>query len=80
MKKLKVRGYQNVLSEETIDVFTQATLDNTILKLEVKETGNCIIRTNFQVIGWTNDVHFAFDVFNNSVPISTYEEIFHNLK
>ena len=80
MKKqiLKVRNFRKVQEETTVDTFTNRTIDDVQLKLNIKDTGNCIIENPFQVIGWTDDVHFAFDVLNNSVPISTYEEIFNN--
>ncbi len=78
MKKLKIKNFKKVITEKTIDTFTETTSDNQTIYLHIKESGNCILQSRFQIIGWTDDKHFAFNVLRNVVPVVTFNELFDN--
>lgn len=80
MEKLKIKGIRKVFNEKTIDTFRRLSFDDKTIILEVKESGNIILRSIYSVIGWTNDSHLAFNILNNSVPVSTFKELFKNRK
>lgn len=76
--KLKLRGFRQVEKEKTIDVFEQKTFDDVSIKMEIKESGNCLFSSKWKIIGWIEDKFLAFHILKNVVPLNTYSEFFHN--
>ena len=75
MKKLKIKGYRKIIEGVTKESFIENNVDGVSVYLEIKESGKCILRTNFQIIGWTDDKFFAFDILRNKVPVLNIDEL-----
>jgi len=77
-KKFKIWGFRKWLKVITVDRFSETTYDNTGIYLEIKEKNGlkiALMSTNFQVIGYTEDMSFAFKVLHN-LSLYTLKELF----
>lgn len=68
LPKLKINGYKALINLPIVDEFKIEAQNNAIIKLHIHQDENikvAVIRTTFQIIGWTHDMNEAFNFFHN---------------